>query len=205
MTIVDCVTSAGAGMVDADGWGLDFALTGSQKAMALPPGLAFGVASERFAAAAKTTRGRGMYLDLVEFEEFMEKRQTPNTPALPLFFALDAQLDRIAREGLEARFARHAAMQARTERWTEELAARHPGVGILAPRGARSLTVSAVTLPERVDGKQLVKEVGARGYTIGGGYGALARRTVRIGHMGDHTVEGLERCLAVVGEAVEAV
>jgi len=203
MSIVDCVTSAGAGMVDADGWGLDFALTGSQKALALPPGLAFGVASERFARAAREARGRGMYLDLVEFEEFAAKRQTPNTPALPLLFALDAQLDHIAREGLDARFARHEAMRARTERWAEECGARHAGVGILAPRGARSLTVSAVTLPSGLDGKQLVKAMGKRGWTIGGGYGPLASRTIRIGHMGDHTVEGVERCLAVVEEAMD--
>jgi len=206
MTIVDCVTSAGAGLVDADGWGVDFALTGSQKAMALPPGLAFGVASEAFAQAARGARSRGMYLDLVEFEEFHAKRQTPNTPALPLLFALDAQLDHIAQEGLETRFARHAAMLERTVAWAEACGARLPGMGILAPAGARSLTVSSVTLPAGVDGKQIVKAVGARGYTIGGGYGPLASRCVRIGHMGDHTLEGLERCLAVceaaIGEAV---
>jgi aspartate aminotransferase-like enzyme len=112
------------------------------------------------------------------------------------------QLERIAREGLEARFARHAAMRARTEAWTRDCAARAEGTGILAPEGARSPTVSAVTLPASIDGKALVKAVAARGFTIGGGYGSLASRSVRIGHMGDHTVEELERCLGVVEEAI---
>lgn len=199
-SIVDAVTSLAATAVEADAWGLDFVLTGSQKAMAMPPGLAFGVASERFAAAAREAPGRGMYFDLAEFEAFAAKHQTPNTPALPLFFALEVQLERIAREGLDARFARHAAMRARTEAWARDCAARAGGTGILAPEGARSPTVSAVTLPPSVDGKALVKAVAKRGFTIGGGYGSLATRSVRIGHMGDHTLEELERCL----EAVEA-
>ena len=79
---------------------------------------------------------------------------------------------------------------------------RAGGTGILAPEGARSPTVSAVTLPPAVAGTALVKAVAARGFTIGGGYGSLASRNVRIGHMGDHTLEELERCLGVVEEAI---
>jgi aspartate aminotransferase-like enzyme len=93
-------------------------------------------------------------------------------------------------------------MRERTERWAETCKASLGDVGILAPAGARSYTVSAVTLPAAIDGKRLVTAMTERGWTIGGGYGPLASRTIRIGHMGDHTVAGLERCLAMVEEVM---
>jgi aspartate aminotransferase-like enzyme len=73
---------------------------------------------------------------------------------------------------------------------------------ILAPPGARSPTVSAIVLPDGVRGPDIVSAVSTRGITIGGGYGKLRDRTIRIGHMGDHTVEGVRRCLEVVGEVL---
>ena len=202
MSIVDAVTSMGACRVETDAWGLDFVLTGSQKALALPPGLAFGVASPAFASSARDAAGRGMYFDLAEFDDFAVKGQTPNTPALPLFYALEAQLETIAAEGIEARWARHQAMRERTEAWVAERESDLPGIRMLAPAGSRSPTVSAIALPDDVEGKALVKAVAARGFTIGGGYGALAGSTIRIGHMGDHSLGTLERCLAACTEAV---
>ncbi|MBI3789316.1 MAG: alanine--glyoxylate aminotransferase family protein, partial [Gemmatimonadetes bacterium] len=106
--LVDSVTGLGGVAVETDAWGLDFVLTGSQKALALPPGLAFGVASATFIARAGESAGRGVYFDLVEFEAYAAKHQTPNTPALSLLYALDAQLPRLAAEGIEGRWARHA-------------------------------------------------------------------------------------------------
>ena len=199
--LVDSVTGAGGAELRVDEWGFGFALTGSQKALALPPGLAFGVASEDYMKTAPAARSRGMYFDLNDFEEFAKIHQTPNTPALPLIYALDAQLARIREETVEARWARHTAMAELTHRWAEGHAGRF-GTGILAPAGERSPTVSAVTLPDGVAGDQVVKGVKARGFTIGGGYGKVKSRTFRIGHMGDHTVEGLTRCLAVCEEAL---
>jgi aspartate aminotransferase-like enzyme len=76
---------------------------------------------------------------------------------------------------------------------------------ILAPAGARSPTVSALVLPDGMRGDDVVAEVARRGYTIGGGYGKLRDRTVRIGHMGDHTVAGLRDCLVVCEAALEQV
>src|SRR6185436_4696030 len=84
LLLVDGVTSVGGSLVEAEGWGLDFLLTGSQKAMALPPGLAFACASERMMARAATIPGRGHYFDLLEFEKFWRKHQTPTTPAVSL-------------------------------------------------------------------------------------------------------------------------
>lgn len=203
VSLVDSVSGAGGTPLEPDAWELDFVLTGSQKAFALPPGLAFGVASERFAANAARQPGRGRYFDLAEFERFGARHQTPNTPALSLLYALDAQLDAIIAEGIEARWARHAAMAARTHAWVEETAAATgASLGILAAPGARSPTVTAVTLPDELDARDVVREVAAEGYVVGEGYGALRARTVRIGHMGDHTLEGLERCLAACARAI---
>ena len=204
--LVDSVTGIGAAPVETDAWGLDFVLTGSQKALALPPGLAFAVASEGFMAHAREGTERGVYFDLVEFEQYALKHQTPNTPALTLLYALDAQLPRIAAEGIEGRWARHAAMAARTHAWVVE-ASSETGLdlGVLAPPGERSRTVSAVTLPEGVSGGQVVAGAAARGYVIGDGYGKLKGRTVRIGHMGDHTIDTLDGCLAACLDALREV
>ena len=188
--------------MEFDRWELDFALTGSQKALALPPGLAFAAASAEYMTHARTARDRGLYFDLVEFEEYGAQHQTPNTPALPLLYALEVQLAAIRAEGIEARWARHEAMRVETERWVNRLAGSAPGWRILAPSDARSPTVTAVVVPDGMRGREVVAGVLAHGFTIGNGYGKLRDRTFRIGHMGDHTVEGLRACLAACGDVV---
>src|SRR5467141_2756537 len=89
LLLVDCVTSMVGSPVQTDDWKLDFAFTGSQKALALPPGLALGVASPRMLERAKTLPDRGLYFDLVAFEEATRKFQPTNTPAISLFYALE--------------------------------------------------------------------------------------------------------------------
>jgi aspartate aminotransferase-like enzyme len=202
--LVDSVTGVGGAPLAFDEWELDVALTGSQKALALPPGLAFLACSSEFIAAAPATPGRGLYFDLVEFEESTAKHQTPNTPAISLFYAAEVQLAAIAAEGMPARWARHAAMAERTQRWAEGLAGAHGDetLGVLAMAGHRSPTVTSVTLPARLPGTTLVKAVKERGFTIGSGYGQNKETTVRVGHMGDHTIGALERCLAAVDSAL---
>lgn len=106
--LVDSVTGIGGAPLEFDAWELDVALTGSQKALALPPGLAFLACSKEFIAAVPGTPGRGLYFDLMEFEESTAKNQTPNTPAISLFYAAEVQLGAIVAEGMPARWARHA-------------------------------------------------------------------------------------------------
>ena len=204
--LVDSVTGIGGAPLEFDAWELDVALTGSQKALAMPPGLAFLACSPDFIAAAPATPGRGLYFDLVEFDESTAKNQTPNTPAISLFYAAEVQLAAIAAEGMPARWARHAAMAERTQRWAEGLAAKFgPEFGVLASAGHRSPTVTSVTLPARLAGTTLVKAVRERGFTIGSGYGTNRDTTVRIGHMGDHTLPALERCLGACESALAAL
>jgi aspartate aminotransferase-like enzyme len=197
MLLVDAVTSLAGTPVETDAWKLDFVLTGSQKALALPPGLALGVASERMVARARSIPERGAYLDLVAYQEAFEQAQPTNTPAISLFYALARQLERVGAEGLEARWARHASMLRATERWVAEVGVRH-GLGYLPDPSRRSPTVSCLTLPEGRTSKSITQALLAQGWTIGSGYGKLKDSTIRIGHMGDHTVAGLTELLAVL-------
>ena len=206
LCIVDSVSGVGGAELRFDAWGLDFALTGSQKALALPPGLAFGVASSEFVRRARQVADRGLYFDVVEFEEFAAKNQTPATPALSLLYALDAQLSDVLREGIERRWERHAAMRDATAAWLKRAVTRVDlEIDILAPEESRSPTVSTITLPENVKSSDVVKAVERRGFVIGAGYGKLKDTTIRIGHMGDHTLETLRVCLAECEDALRDV
>jgi predicted phosphoserine aminotransferase len=196
LLLVDCVTSLGATPVEVDGWGLDFALTGSQKGMALPPGLAFGVASQRAYERSLDVPGRGLYFDFHAFEKAVANDQTSNTPAVSLLYALDEQLARIEAEGLEARWARHEAMAERTWAWVDEMRERHGiELRVLAAEGRRSPSVTCVRLPDGLSGVEITRRLAERGFTIASGYGGLKERTFRIGHMGDHTMDELDALL----------
>ena len=201
---VDGVTSVGGARAEFDAWDLDFLLTGSQKALALPPGLALAVASERALRRAEEIPARSYYFDLLEFERRAREFQTTNTPAVNLFYALEAQLARITREGLENRWGRHQAMAERTWAWVAGLADRTGrDFSVLAPMGYRSPTVTSVTLPEGLSGPDIVAAAGAKGFTLAPGYGKLKPSAIRIGHMGDHTMVELEAILAVLDEVID--
>ena len=201
LLLVDGVTSVGGSPVECDAWGLDFVVTGSQKAFALPPGLAFGVASSRLIERARTVPGRGIYFDLVVYDEQIRKQQTPYTPAVSLLFALAAQLERIsAAGGIEQRWARHDAMRSRVEQWIAKDGAPL-GLAFLPREGRRSWTVSCLKLlqPEPTGGA-ISKQMTSRGFTIAPGYGKQKDTTIRIGHMGDHTVAELDAVLGALAE-----
>jgi aspartate aminotransferase-like enzyme len=200
LLLVDGVSSVGGMEVAMDECGVDLLFSGSQKALALPPGLAFAACSHRLLERARSLPGRGMYLDLVRYEEFWHKGETSTTPALSLCFALDAQLEAIEQEGLSARFRRHADMQATVERWVARVLRQGFSVDFLAAEGVRAPTVSCLT--HRGDARRIVAGARERGVVIGGGYGELAPSTFRIGHMGDHTVAEVERALAVLEEVL---
>jgi aspartate aminotransferase-like enzyme len=204
LLLVDSVTGIAGSPVETDAWRLDFVLTGSQKALALPPGLALGVANDRALERARRTEHRGVYFDLLEFESHIGKNQTPNTPAVSLLYALAFQVDRIAAETIEGRWARHQAMAERTWRFADEMRARGLDVSVLAPEGYRSPTVTCLTIPSGQKGSEINDRMKAAGFTISSGYGSLKDSTIRIGHMGDHTVAELEELLGVLAEVLTA-
>jgi predicted phosphoserine aminotransferase len=203
MLIVDSVSGAGGAKITVDESGLDFVLTGSQKALALPAGLAFAVASADYVERAKTLDDRGFYFDIVQYDAYAAKNQTPSTPATTLLYALEAQMGDIGREGIERRWERHSAMQQATIEWVSVMAERRGvGLSVVADEGARSPTVTAIALPDGLSSKDVREAISAKGYTVGGGYGQLSETTFRIGHMGDHTVDGLQRCLTACETAI---
>jgi aspartate aminotransferase-like enzyme len=194
--LVDSVSGMAGAQLETDAWQLDFVLTGSQKAFAIPPGLAFGVAQASLIERAKTISGRGVYFDLVETEKFIQKNQTPNTPALSLMYALEAQLARIGAEGIEGRWALHIAMQTTTIEWVQQMREKGLMVQVFAPEGYRSPTVTCIVMPPGKLGSEVTKAMKARGYTVSEGYGPLKDKTIRIGHMGDHSVAEVREVLA---------
>lgn len=202
LLLVDSVTGIGGVKTLTDEWGIDFILTGSQKALALPPGLAFGVASEALLDRARTIPDRGWYFDLDQLHSQLDDRQTPATPALSLLYALDFQLGRMAEEGIEARWERHLSMQQRTFDWIGEMREKGIELGVFASEGHRSPTVTCVTMPEGGSAPAVVKAMKSKGWVIGSGYGKLKESTFRIGHMGDHTVDEVDALLGELGEVL---
>jgi aspartate aminotransferase-like enzyme len=197
LLFADVVTSLAGTRVETDEWGLDVAVAGSQKALALPPGLALFAVSERALAAAKKKKSRGLYLDILDVEAYAQKKQTPTTPSLPLLYALDVQLDHILAEGLENRWARHGAMLKAVERWADAY-----GFRFFPEDGAHSPTVSSLMPPEGVNAEELNKALKADKWTTGSGYGKLKPTNIRIGHMGDVDLASVEAYLVAHERAV---
>jgi aspartate aminotransferase-like enzyme len=200
MLLVDSVTGIGGTEVRTDDWGLDFVLTGSQKALALPPGLSFGVASPAMMDRSSVATNKGYYFDLISLMKALEARQTPSTPAISLLYALEVQLARIKAEGIENRWSRHAVMQQATVDWVDSMKAAGVDIEVFAPVGHRSPTVTCVTLPDSTTGPEVVAATRERGWVIGGGYSRLKESTIRIGHMGDHRLEDLNELLSTLGD-----
>ncbi len=199
LVLVDGVTSLGAMEVDVEGWGIDFIFTGSQKALALPPGLALGVASPRMLERAASMKQRGWYLDLLKFDEAVRARKPTQTPATPLIQALAAQLDRIAASGgRTARWKRHATMATMMAQWSDD----NPRYPLLAQQGSRSPAVSVLRMPEGVAAPKLVQALATREYHVAAGLPPHDQTLVRIGHMGDLAPEHMEGLLAALSDAV---
>ena len=203
LVLVDSVSGFGGAEVRPDDWGLDFLLTGSQKAFALPPGLAFGVASERMMKRSAEARNKGFYFDLVKFAEGHEKFSPHITPGLSTIYALQVQVKRMLAEGMPARWARHTKMAERTWAWVDEMKSKKAGLSVLAPKGYRSPCVTTVAVATPDLAPTIVKAVSAKGWTIGGGYGKLKPSSFRVGHMGDHTLQELNDVLGVLAEVIE--
>lgn len=195
LILVDAVSSLGGVKIEMDKLGLDFLLTSSQKCLALPPGLALAAASDRALAKAESVSNRGWYFDLLLMEKHRIKDSTPMTPAMALIFALDKQLDRILEEGLENRFARHAAMSRKVQEW----AIAH-GMEPLAKPEYRSKTVVTIKNSLNWDISALNKFLQTRGMRIANGYGKIKDLTYRIATMGETTMENIDQLLTAMDD-----
>jgi len=183
LLVVDSVSSFSVVPIPMDELGIDVLLTGAQKALALPPGLALFSVSEKAFARAETMPDRGYYFDFLEFRKNQEKDMTPSTPAIPHIYALESKLEDIFAEGLENRFERHARLNTMVHEWVQRR-----GFEFFAAEGYRSKSLTCVKNNLEVDiptiNKRLIKR---HRCTIDGGYGKIKGVTFRISNMGDET------------------
>ena len=202
MFIIDAVSSMTAVPLGFDALGIDVLLAGTQKAFALPPGLAVFVASPAALAKAATLKDRGYYFDFVEFEKNAQEDMTPSTPSIPHIYALGSKLDEFFAEGLEARYARHAETNQMLRDWV----AKH-GFTLFPEPEFSSKTLVCVNNGARpgsrvVDAAKLQKLVKDQGILIDGGYGKIKGTTFRISNMGDETPETIGALIAVLDKAM---
>jgi aspartate aminotransferase-like enzyme len=202
MFIVDSVSSMSAVKLEFDALGIDVLLAGSQKAFALPPGLAVFVCSPAALARAAAAKDRGYYFDFVEFQKNAEQSMTPSTPSIGHVFALASKLQEIFAEGLEARFARHRKLAEATRAW----ASRH-GFTLFPDKGFESVTLTCVNSGAKpggraVDVPKLQKLVKEQGFLIDGGYGKIKGTTFRISNMGDETEATMNQLYAALDKAM---
>lgn len=186
---IDAVSSAGGSKIEVDKWGVDVAVTSTQKCLALPSGMSLCTFSEKAVERAKTVKNRGYYLDLLQLYNFIQKKdyQYPSTPSLSHMFALDYELDYIINtEGLENRFARHKEMADYIRSWAKEYFAIYP------EEEYASNTVSCIANTREISVGDLRKALNERGYEISDGYGDLKGKTFRIATMGDLTLQDMK-------------
>ncbi|MDD5610615.1 MAG: alanine--glyoxylate aminotransferase family protein [Candidatus Omnitrophica bacterium] len=177
--VVDAISALASVDLKTDEWGLDMVVSGSQKGMMLPPGLGFISISEKAYKLIEVSRSPRYYLDLRLAKKAWAKTDTPFTPAISVIIALKAALDIIKQQGLENIFARHKKMADATRKAMLAL-----GLELFAPSAA-SEGVTAVKVPQGIDGEKLVKTMrDTHGVTIAGGQAELKGKVFRIAHMG---------------------
>ncbi len=205
MFIVDSVSSFSAVPIEFDALGLDVLLTGTQKALALPPGTALFACSAAALAKAAQAKDRGYYFDFLEFQKNGEQNMTPSTPSIGHVHALASKLEDIFAEGVQARYARHAKLSQMTRDW----AARH-GFNTFPEPGYESRTLTCVNNGAKpgsrtIDVPKLQKLVKDRGFLIDGGYGKIKGTTFRISNMGDETEASMQELYGVLDDAMKQV
>ncbi len=204
--IVDSITGIGAVECKTDEWNLDVVMTGSQKGLMLPPGLAALTVSPKAWRAYERSTLPKFYFDWMRYKKNIEKETTPFTPPVSLIIGLAEALRMIREEGIENTVARHARLAEATRRGCEAL-----GLELFAPADGRGSAVTPVWVPEGVDGKRIVKVMkDTYGVTIAGGQDDYAGRIFRVGHLGYFgefdiitTLAALEMTLAGLGYQFE--
>ncbi|MGC9012210.1 pyridoxal-phosphate-dependent aminotransferase family protein [Thermogladius sp.] len=202
LVFVDAVSAMGAADIKVDAWGIDLVFASSQKAFGLPPGLAMAAVSEEVFERAKKIPERGLYFDLLEIREFLEKQwSTPTTPPIPIVIGLDVMLRIIDRMGGKEAWLKMYAERAETiRRRVLEL-----GLELFAEPGYYSPTITVVYNPPGVKGPVIYEELRKRGIEIAKGYGKVRDITFRIGHMGYITQEDIEELFKNLKEVLASL
>ena len=180
IVVVDGVSSISSIAIDTDAWGIDVAVTGSQKGWMAPPGLSLVSVSERAWAQQAKARSPRFYFDWKEAKVWAEKGMTPFTPAIGVVFALQEGLHMIEEEGIDAVYERHERLARGTRAGLEAL-----GFHLYAKEGYRSNTVTSAVPPDGLDVAALRNLLNQKyGVVIAGGQGKMTGKMIRVGHLG---------------------
>jgi len=199
LIIVDAVSSLSSIPCPVEEWGLDVVISGSQKGWMSPPGLAFVWLSEKAWAANVNATMPRFYFDLARAKSSLEKEQTPWTPALSVFFALDHAFSLMREEGLESIYERHR----KAGELTRSLAEQNK-LELFANKNYASNTVTAIKWPEHIDGKKISSLAREKfDVVIGGGQAKLQGKIFRIGHLGHFKLEEIEDSVLTVVNLLE--
>ncbi|HSP45728.1 MAG TPA: alanine--glyoxylate aminotransferase family protein [Chthoniobacterales bacterium] len=197
--IVDSVSSFSAVSIPMDDLGIDLLLTGSQKALALPPGFSLFSVSETGFSRAQQQRDRGYYFDFLEFKKNQENDMTPTTPSIAHIHALESKLDDIFAEGVTNRYERHARTNALVHDWVRER-----GFDFFAEERYRSETLTCVKNSRGIDVPKIAGDLRERHHlVIDPGYGKIKGETFRLSNMGDETEETVSHLLACLDDVLE--
>jgi aspartate aminotransferase-like enzyme len=196
--IVDSVSSFSAVPIPMDELGIDVLLTGSQKALALPPGFSLFAVSEKGFARAEKQNDRGYYFDFLEFKKNQEDDMTPTTPSIAHIHALESKLDDIFAEGLTNRYERHARTNALVHDWV-----RNRGFDFFAENAYRSKTLTCVRNSRGIDVPKLARDLREKHHlVIDPGYGKIKGHTFRLSNMGDETEETVSQLLTALDDVL---
>lgn len=180
LLLVDAVSSLGCIDLPTDNWHCDVVITASQKGWMVPPGLAMISVSEKAWKAYSHAQMPRFYLDFAKAKDYLQKGQTPWTPAISICYALDATLDLMLNEGLQNVFARHKRVGQMTRNGIKSL-----GLSLLPDESCASNTVTAVNASDKLDVPKLVQILREEyDVVIAGGQRKLSGKIFRIGHMG---------------------
>jgi len=199
LILVDAVSSMSSIDVQVDAWNLDVVVTGSQKGWMVPPGLAFvSISEEGWKAHAQAKMPR-FYFDYTRAKKFIPDGQTPWTPAVSIYFALDVALDMMLKEGLQNIFARHARVADKVRKWVKS-----KGLELLvADEKNASNTVTAVKAPADMDVPKFNSTLRDEfKVVIAGGQGGMKGKVFRIGHLGYVTEKDMDEVLAAMDKAL---
>ena len=201
LLVVDAVSSLSSIPFCADEWDCDVVVSGSQKGWMVPPGLAFVSVSPRGWEANKEAKIPRFYFDLGSAKRYYERGQTPWTPAVSIYYAMDVALEKMMAEGLDNIYERHARLAQKTRDGAKGL-----GLSLFANESHASNTVTAVNVPEGVEARELVQQMQSdHNIVLAGGQQSLDGKIIRVGHLGFVNDEDIDHVLRSLGTVLPKV
>jgi len=193
--LVDAVSSMAGIKIEVDKLGIDFILSSTQKAWGLPAGFSIVSVSEKIFEKSKKITNKGYYFDLITYEKYYLKNQTPTTPSISHLFGLQYVLEKINQEGLDNRWNRHIKMSEKTRLW-----AKNHGQSLFPESGCESYTLTCIKNDQNWDINTLNEKLLERGFRMDRGYGPLRCKAFRVPHMGNIYFDDLNEYLNVIDE-----